>query len=56
MKVDVCVVGAGPAGLAASALLARHGRRVVVVDESAEPGGRLLGGNRIAERFVTHGP
>lgn len=43
MKVDVCVIGAGPAGLAASAVLARYGRRVVVVDESPEPGGRLLG-------------
>jgi sarcosine oxidase subunit alpha len=43
VKADVCVIGAGPAGLAASAVLARHGRRVVVVDESPEPGGRLLG-------------
>ncbi len=43
MSVDVCVIGAGPAGLAAAAVLARHGRRVVVVDESPEPGGRLLG-------------
>ena len=43
MKVDVCVIGAGPAGLAAAAVLARYGRRVVVVDESPEPGGRLLG-------------
>ncbi len=43
MRVDVCVIGAGPAGLAASAVLARYGRRVVVVDESPEPGGRMLG-------------
>ena len=43
VKADVCVIGAGPAGLAASSILARYGRRVVVVDESPEPGGRLLG-------------
>ena len=43
MNVDVCVVGSGPAGLSAAAVLARHGRSVVVVDESPEPGGRLLG-------------
>lgn len=43
MTVDVCVIGGGPAGLAAAALLGQHGRRVVVVDESPEPGGRLLG-------------
>jgi sarcosine oxidase subunit alpha len=43
VSVDVCVVGAGPAGLAAATYLARHGRAVTVVDESPEPGGRLLG-------------
>jgi sarcosine oxidase subunit alpha len=51
MSADVCVVGAGPAGLAAAAVLARHGRSVVVVDESPEPGGRLLGQlHRIGQR------
>jgi sarcosine oxidase, subunit alpha len=43
VKVDVCVIGAGPAGLGASTVLARFGLRVVVVDEAPEPGGRLLG-------------
>lgn len=37
---DVVVVGAGLAGLAASALLARRGREVVVLERSREPGGR----------------
>lgn len=43
MRADVCVIGAGPAGLSAAAVLARHGARVVVIDETPEPGGRLLG-------------
>lgn len=43
MKVDVCVIGAGPAGLTAAELLADRGIKVLVVDESPEPGGRLLG-------------
>lgn len=43
MNVDVCVIGAGPAGLAASQTAAAEGKQVVVVDEMPEPGGRLLG-------------
>jgi thioredoxin reductase len=38
-RVDVAIVGAGPAGLAAASLLAREGVAVVVVDREAEPGG-----------------
>ncbi len=37
--VDVCIVGAGPAGLAAAATL---GARAVVVDEQDRPGGSLM--------------
>ena len=40
-KVDLVVVGAGPAGLAAAAEAARRGAGVVVLDESPLPGGRL---------------
>ncbi len=40
-QADLLVVGAGPAGLAAATEAARHGARVVVVDESPEPGGAL---------------
>lgn len=42
--IDVLVIGAGPAGLAAGASLARYGRRVLILD-SRPPGGqaRLLG-------------
>ncbi len=39
---EVLVVGAGPAGLAAAAALARAGRDVCVVDDEPEPGGHLL--------------
>lgn len=39
---DVLVVGAGPAGLAAAAAAGRTGARVILADEQAEPGGRLL--------------
>ncbi|MBO9360493.1 MAG: FAD-dependent oxidoreductase, partial [Thermomicrobium sp.] len=38
-RVDVAIVGAGPAGLAAASLLAREGVAVVVVDRESEPGG-----------------
>ena len=42
-KVDLVIVGAGPAGLAAAAEVARRGASVVVLDESPIPGGRLPG-------------
>jgi glycine/D-amino acid oxidase-like deaminating enzyme len=40
--VDVLIVGAGPAGLLAGALLAEAGARVVAADERAEPGGQYF--------------
>jgi sarcosine oxidase subunit alpha len=40
--VDVLVVGAGPAGLAAARSLATRGLSVLVVDEQPEAGGSLL--------------
>ncbi|MBB3084523.1 2Fe-2S iron-sulfur cluster-binding protein [Geodermatophilus sabuli] len=42
--VDVLVVGAGPAGLAAALSAARSGARVALVDEQSEAGGSLLSG------------
>src|SRR5439155_13947409 len=37
---DVAVVGAGPAGMAAAATASAAGRRVVLVDAAALPGGQ----------------
>ena len=39
---DVLIAGAGPAGLMAALAAARCGARVIVADESSEPGGSLL--------------
>jgi sarcosine oxidase subunit alpha len=44
VHTDVLVVGGGPAGLAAAAVAARSGARVVLVDEQSELGGSLLSG------------
>jgi sarcosine oxidase subunit alpha len=40
-KVDLLIIGAGPAGLAAAAEAAARRARVIVLDESPIPGGRL---------------
>ena len=39
-KVDVVVIGAGAAGLTAGALLAKSGKKVLVLDKSEHLGGR----------------
>ena len=39
---DVLIVGAGPSGLAAALAAAESGKRVILADEQAEPGGSLL--------------
>lgn len=40
-EVDLVIIGAGPAGMAASAAAAGAGAKVVVLDEQAEPGGQI---------------
>lgn len=47
--VDLTVIGAGPAGLAAAATAAGHGLKVLLLDEQAEPGGQIW---RQAERMT----
>jgi NADPH-dependent 2,4-dienoyl-CoA reductase/sulfur reductase-like enzyme len=43
-SVELAVIGAGPAGLAAAAAAARAGVRVALIDEYASPGGQYLKG------------
>ncbi len=47
---DLLVIGAGPTGLAAALTAGRAGLRVILADEDARPGGRLL-----AERLEIDG-
>ena len=44
MSVDVLVIGAGPAGLAAATTCAQHGLSVTLVDEQPSPGGQIYRG------------
>ncbi|OLQ75473.1 pyridine nucleotide-disulfide oxidoreductase [Photobacterium proteolyticum] len=40
-NVDVCIIGAGPAGMAAAIDCAKAGASVVLLDEQARPGGQI---------------
>ncbi|MSY34397.1 MAG: FAD-dependent oxidoreductase, partial [Actinobacteria bacterium] len=42
-RVDVLVVGAGPAGCAAAITLQRSGKSVVVIDKAAFPRDKICG-------------
>ena len=41
-KYDVIVIGAGPGGSAAAALLAKEGKKVLLVDKNKSAGGRMM--------------
>lgn len=43
-RYDVVIVGAGPGGMAAAAIVAEGGRRVCLIDENAVPGGQIWRG------------
>jgi len=43
-RVDALVIGGGPAGLSAAALLATHGAHTVLLDEQPTPGGQIYRG------------
>jgi NADPH-dependent 2,4-dienoyl-CoA reductase/sulfur reductase-like enzyme/bacterioferritin-associated ferredoxin len=42
IHVDLAIVGAGPAGIAAAVTAARRGLHVILVDERIHPGGQVL--------------
>ena len=44
MSVDLAIVGAGPAGMAAAVEAAEHGLSVTVLDDQPEPGGQIWRG------------
>ena len=53
--VDVAIVGAGPAGLAAASTAAALGLKTIVFDEQSEPGGQIYRGiERVATKRPAH--
>ena len=58
MRVDVVVVGAGPAGSAAAIVAARSGRSVLVVDRATFPRDKCCGDGltALALRLQHNGP
>jgi NADPH-dependent 2,4-dienoyl-CoA reductase/sulfur reductase-like enzyme len=52
-EVDVVVIGAGPAGMAAATAAAEAGASVVILDEQPEPGGQIY---RAIESVERHRP
>jgi NADPH-dependent 2,4-dienoyl-CoA reductase/sulfur reductase-like enzyme len=51
MTVDLAIVGAGPAGMAAAVLAAELGLEVVLIDEQDGPGGQIYRGVENAARL-----
>ena len=52
LAVDVVIVGAGPSGLVAAHDLAKHGRRVVIIERKLAPGGGMWGGGMLFNEVV----
>ena len=55
---DAIVIGAGAAGMFCAALAGQRGRRVLLIDHSAEPGRKILisGGGRCNFTNIGAGP
>jgi thiamine thiazole synthase len=43
-RVDIIIAGAGPAGLTAARLLAKEGKKVLILEKKLAPGGGMWGG------------
>ena len=55
MTVDLAIIGAGPAGMAAAALAAELGLDTVLIDEADAPGGQIYRGIENAEETSSAG-
>lgn len=53
-SVDVCVIGGGPAGLAAATACAERGRTTLLVDDQLRPGGSLRADPRSGRELAEH--
>lgn len=54
-SAEVCVIGGGPAGLAAATATARAGRSTVLIDDQLRPGGSLRADPRTGRRAAESG-
>jgi NADPH-dependent 2,4-dienoyl-CoA reductase/sulfur reductase-like enzyme len=54
LQVDVCVIGAGIAGLTTAYLLSRYGKLVAVLDDGPIAGGQHLPHHRPSDRGSGH--
>ncbi|MBN2715420.1 MAG: NAD(P)/FAD-dependent oxidoreductase [Deltaproteobacteria bacterium] len=52
MKYDVCILGAGPAGLSAAFELQNSGARVILVERHTTPGSKACGGGLTADAMT----
>jgi NADPH-dependent 2,4-dienoyl-CoA reductase/sulfur reductase-like enzyme len=54
-EVDIAVIGAGPAGMAAATEASAHGLSVAIIDEQAAPGGQIWRGVEAAQGIAALG-
>jgi len=51
IEIDVAIVGAGPSGLTAARILAKHGKKVAIFESRVAPGGGMWGGRHALSRY-----